>query len=98
MPHPFAGTLTGGLSNDVMINGKPAAVVGSIATNSPPHIPAGGPFQRPPSNRGTVVSGSSTVFVNGKSLARHGDPVATCNDPVDAPTCTIAAFGHVLVG
>jgi uncharacterized Zn-binding protein involved in type VI secretion len=98
LPHPFAGMLDGQLSTDVNIEGKPAAVQGSTATNSPPHIPQGGPFQSPPSNSGTVKAGSSTVFVNGKPLARNGDLVTTCNDPADAPVGTIIAVGQVLVG
>ncbi|SHN47381.1 PAAR domain-containing protein [Cryptosporangium aurantiacum] len=97
-PHPFAGTLAGALSNDVLINGKQAAVVGSTAVNSPPHIPQGGPFQIPPTNRGTVTAGSATVLVNGKPLARNGDSVRTCNDPVDAVTSSITATGNVLAG
>jgi uncharacterized Zn-binding protein involved in type VI secretion len=36
-----------------------------------------------------VLAGSPLVLVNGSPLARLGDPVATCNDPVDAPTSTI---------
>ena len=36
-----------------------------------------------------MVIGSPTVLVNGKPLARLGDQVATCNDPVDAPTSAI---------
>jgi len=89
-PHPFSGTLTSGCSADVMINGRPAAVQGSRATNSSPHIPIGGPsFAKPPNNSGTVLLGSPTVLVNGTPLARMGDQVTTCNDPVDAPTSAI---------
>jgi uncharacterized Zn-binding protein involved in type VI secretion len=36
-----------------------------------------------------VLMGSPTVLVNSKPLARQGDSVATCNDPMDAPTSTI---------
>lgn len=89
-PHPFNGTITGSCSSDVMINGRPAAVQGSRATNTSPHMPMGGPtFAKPPTNAGTVLLGSPTVLVNGKLLARLGDQVITCNDPVDAPTSTI---------
>lgn len=98
LPHPFVGQLDGQLSADVNIEGKPAAVQGSTATNSPAHVPQGGPFQKPPSNSGTVQAGSPTVFVNGKPLARNGDPVTTCNDPADAPAGVIIAVGRVLVG
>ena len=91
-PHPFTGLLTTALSPDVTVNGLPVATVDSVAQNQPPHLPIGGPsFQRPPTNRGRVVRGSTSVFVNGKPVARAGDPVSTCNDPVAAPTSTIAA-------
>jgi uncharacterized Zn-binding protein involved in type VI secretion len=99
-PHPFSGQLLDGLSSDVLINGRPAAVMGSGAQNQPPHLPIGGPsFQIPPTNSGTVIAGSVTVLVNGKPLARLGDQVSTCNDPVPAPTSTIVAGSpNVLVG
>jgi uncharacterized Zn-binding protein involved in type VI secretion len=96
-PMPFAGTITTGCSTDVLIEGKPAAVVGSGATNSPPHVPTGGPFQVPPTNQGTVLAGSPTVLINGKPAARHGDKVNTCNDPAPLPNGTIVATGQVLV-
>jgi uncharacterized Zn-binding protein involved in type VI secretion len=91
LPHPFSGTLVESLSRDVLINGLPAATVGSVARNQPPHLPTppGTSFSRPPTNRGTVQLGSLTVQINGKQAARVGDPVLTCNDPVDAPTGSI---------
>ncbi len=74
------------------MNGLPAAVQGSVAQNMPPHIPPPGTsFSKPPTNMGRVVAGSPMVLVNGKAMARVGDPVATCNDPVDAPTSSITA-------
>ena len=98
-PLPFNGKLLIGLSPDVLVNGLPAAVVGSVAQNVPPHIPAGGSFSKPPTNQGRIVTGSATVLVNGKPFARAGDPVATCNDPVDLPVCTISVGStDVLVG
>ncbi|OZV83050.1 hypothetical protein CA850_05960 [Micromonospora echinospora] len=96
-PMPFAGTITTGCSTDVLIEGKPAAVVGSGAQNAPPHVPTGGPFQVPPTNQGTVLAGSPTVLINGKPAARHGDKVNTCNDPAPLPNGTIVATGQVLV-
>ena len=65
-PHPFNGIINGNLSKDVFIEGKPAATIGSTAMNTPPHIPQGGPFQKPPSNQATIQIGSQTVFINGK--------------------------------
>lgn len=98
MPMPFSGMLDGELSADVMIEGMPAAIQGSVAHNMPPHIPAGGPFQTPPANKGTIQMGSATVLINDKGAARAGDPVMTCNDPADAPNGTIIAVGTVLFG
>jgi uncharacterized Zn-binding protein involved in type VI secretion len=91
LPHPFSGTLQSSLSSDVLINNLGAATVGSLANNQPPHIPTppGVSFLRPPSNQGTVQLGSTTVQINGQAAARLGDPVRTCNDPVDLPVGTI---------
>jgi uncharacterized Zn-binding protein involved in type VI secretion len=99
-PLPFQGKLLSGLSTDVFIDGLPAATVDSVAQNLPPHIaPPPATFQKPPANQGTVLAGSTTVLVNGKGLARVGDQVKTCNDPVDAPTSQIAAgSGDVFAG
>ena len=98
LPHPFNGIIDGSLSTDVKIGGMPAAVVGSTATNTPPHIPQGGPFQKPPTNRATIQMGSTTVMINGKPAARSGDTAMTCNDPVDMPSGTVVAVGTVLIG
>jgi uncharacterized Zn-binding protein involved in type VI secretion len=100
LPHPFNGILNAALSPDVSIMQLPAATVGSVAENIPPHVPTppGTSFQTPPKNRGTVKLGSQTVFINGKGAARNGDVVETCNDPVDAPVGTIVAKGTVYVG
>ncbi|MGE3621852.1 MAG: PAAR domain-containing protein [Acidimicrobiia bacterium] len=99
-PHPFSGTIAGDCSNDVLIMGQPAAVVGSTARNTAPHlpIPPTGTFQKPPTNDGKVMPpGSATVLINGKPAARIGDQVQTCNDPAPAPTCTIVGSSTVLI-
>jgi uncharacterized Zn-binding protein involved in type VI secretion len=98
LPHPFAGTITGGCSPNVTIGGMPAATAGSTATNMPPHIPQGGPFQVPPTNQGVVIKGSATVLINNKPAARTGDTVSTCNDPAPAPTSSIVAVSTVDIG
>jgi len=98
MPMPFAGQLDGGLASTVSIDDKSAAVKGSTASNQPQHVPAGGPFQTPPSNQGTVDAGSDTVFFDNQNAARMGDKVKTCNDPSDAPNGLIVATGTVLIG
>jgi uncharacterized Zn-binding protein involved in type VI secretion len=95
---PFSGTITGNCSPNVMIQNMPAATVGSLATNNPPHVPAGGPFQVPPTNQGQVIAGSGTVLINNKPAARGGDKVNTCNDPAPAPQGTIQAASTVMIG
>jgi len=100
LPHPFNGVIDGGLVQSVKINGQPAAVVGSTATNTPSHVPTppGTSFQKPPSNKGSVMMGSVTVKIGGKGAARNGDPVTTCNDPADAPVGQVVAAGTVNIG
>jgi uncharacterized Zn-binding protein involved in type VI secretion len=100
-PHPFSGTITGGCSPNVVVDGQPAAVVGATATNTAPHlpIPPAGTFQVPPTNQGTVSGpGSATVLINGTPAARIGDQVMTCNDPAPAPTSVINGTSTVLIG
>lgn len=99
LPHPFVGPLSESLSPDVKIMGRNAAVVGSVASNTPPHIPQGGPFQAPPNNQGKILRGSGTVMINGKPAARNGDPAQTCADP--APNMgaqVVAPGGTVMIG
>ena len=98
LPHPFSGIIDGVLSSDVNIMGMPAATADSTATNTPAHIPQGGPFQKPPANKGTIKMGSTTVKINGKMAARNGDMAETCNDPADLPVGTVVAVGTVLIG
>jgi uncharacterized Zn-binding protein involved in type VI secretion len=98
VPHPFSGLIDGALSADVNIMGMPAATVDSTATNTPSHIPQGGSFVSPPSNRATITMGSATVKINGKAAARNGDTATTCNDPADLPAGTVVASGSVTIG
>lgn len=98
VPHPFSGIIDGGVSSTVTIGGAGAATVDSTATNTPPHLPIGGSFVNPPSNRGTIKTGSGSVTINGKAAARAGDTAETCNDPRDMPVGTVVAAGTVLIG
>ncbi len=98
VPHPFSGIIDGSLSTDVKIMGMPAATAGSSATNLPPHIPQGGTFQKPPSNKATIQMGSDIVKINGKMAARNGDKAITCNDPVDTLAGIVVAAGTVNIG
>ncbi len=98
IPHPFNGILDSNLSMDVKIMGKPAATVGSIATNTPAHIPQGGSFSVPPTNKGNVTVGSTTVMINGKPAARNGDAAITCQDAGWAMPPKVVAVGTVMIG
>ena len=98
LPSPFTGIITGNLSTNVKIMGMPAATVGSTADNVPPHIPAGGPFQIQPTNKGQIIMGSETVMINNKPAARNGDTAMTCNDPVELPIGKVVAVGTVMIG
>ena len=98
LPSPFDGLITGNLSTNVKIMGMPAATVGSTADNIEPHMPEGGPFQVPPTNKGQIILGSPTVMINSKPAARNGDTAMTCNDPVDLPIGKVIAIGTVMIG
>jgi uncharacterized Zn-binding protein involved in type VI secretion len=91
LPHPFNGKISSGVSTNVKINGKPAAMMGCEVQNSMSHIAMGPRFQKNPTNKGKILIGSPTVLINGKMAARQGDMVMTCNDPADLPMGTITA-------
>jgi uncharacterized Zn-binding protein involved in type VI secretion len=95
---PFTGIIDGNLSTDVKIMGMPAATMGSTATNTPAHIPPGGPFQVPPTNQGTILKGSATVMINGKPAARNLDTAQTCADPIPNMSAQVVAAGTVMIG
>lgn len=99
MPVPFDGVLDTDLSPNVRAEHRHVALVGSVASNTPAHLPPGGKtFDVPPANRGVVIAGSGTVFANRKALARNGDAVKTCNDLGDLPVGAIVASSTVKVG
>lgn len=103
-PLPFNGKITLNVSANVYINGRPAALQGSMAQNMPPHIPQGGPFQKPPTNLGRILLGSTSVRINGKGAARMGDPCETCHDLPPAgpqaplPVVVLSGNGNVFIG
>ena len=68
-PHSFSGILDGGLSADVQIQGRAAAMAGSTATNTPVHMPIGGTFASPPKNQGRIVRGSATAACRKRTAA-----------------------------
>lgn len=96
--HVFNGIIDNNLSTNVKIEGRFAAMVNSMATNTPPHIPMGGSFVIPPTNQATIIIGSVTVLINNRPAARMGDTAITCNDPAPLPVGTVIAAGTVLIG
>lgn len=103
-PFPFNGRISMNTSLNVRINGRPAATVGSMASNMPPHIPASGTFQVPPTNLGRVVMGSMRVRINARAAARAGDFCETCHDVPPAgpqapsPVVVVPGLSNVLIG
>ena len=71
--HSFSGPITSGVSPNVKIEGRAAALKGAIANNQPAHTPNGLRFFKPPENTATVTGGSVTVKINGlaTSTCRH---------------------------
>jgi uncharacterized Zn-binding protein involved in type VI secretion len=70
-PDTSDGTITSGVSTDVIINGQGAAIVGSVDS---PHAPYGPPH--PPHEAATITVGSSSVIVNGQGLAFAGSDLS----------------------
>jgi uncharacterized Zn-binding protein involved in type VI secretion len=95
---PFDGIIDDAVCATVLVDGLPAAVVGSMATNTPPHVPIGGQFALEPSNLGEIVSGSGTVTFEGRPAARSGDRALTCNDVFEGPMGLVNAESTVIVG
>jgi uncharacterized Zn-binding protein involved in type VI secretion len=72
VPHCSGYTIANG-SNDVNINGRPAARVGDSSTG---HLRPGG--RNCVGHTASISRGSNTVNVNGRAIARIGDPLAGC--------------------
>jgi uncharacterized Zn-binding protein involved in type VI secretion len=71
------GIILGGISN-VLVNGKPIAVMGDLVTahDAAPHDVA------------TMIAGSNQVFAGGKLVVKAGD-LATCAHPATGSTNVI---------
>jgi uncharacterized Zn-binding protein involved in type VI secretion len=79
-PLPFSAPLTTGLATTVLIEGKPAAVVGAGGYNTPPHVGLhpSDPFMVPTAQVGSVVMGSATVIFENKPAAKTGSSCTIC--------------------
>lgn len=97
LPHPFIGKLDDGLSDDVIIGDKKAAVKGSKAKHDDSthmQLPGTIKFQNNPKKEGEVTGGtSSTVKIDGKEAAVIGSLVTTCNDIGARNNSTVIAAG-----
>jgi uncharacterized Zn-binding protein involved in type VI secretion len=102
LPHPYSGTIMLGCATNVLIGGKPAAVLGSGLQNVPPHLPTPpgvGPAV-PPTNDGRIMLGSATVLIGGRPAARVGDQAMTCTNSTPPGTASIVGPGAptVIIG
>jgi uncharacterized Zn-binding protein involved in type VI secretion len=107
LKYAFRGPISGAVSANVFFEGKAAATVGSTAISKPhiparsvvPHSPIAIAFVMPPTHLGVVSSGSDTVRVNGKPVARNKDRAQTCNDPEGMKEVgTVEASSSVRIG
>ena len=82
-PMPFSAPLLQALATTVFIGGQPAAVQGSWGVNTPPHVGLhpSDPHAVPTVQRGTVVSGSTTVSFDGLPAAKTGSTCTCCVEP-----------------
>lgn len=86
IPHPFVGFVIDPIDYapvigaSVEVNGLKRAQAGSSVKPTPPHIPIGGTFVKPPGNEGEVFMGSATVSADGDAFSFLGVPVLTCQD------------------
>lgn len=85
VPHPFNATFEQNLSTKVRIGGKFVALKGSKG-QAQVHLPIPPPgtaplgFVNQPNKEAEIVEGSSSVRIEGKPVARIGDPVKTCSE------------------
>lgn len=97
LPHPFIGKLDDGLSDDVSIGDKKAALKGSKAKHDDSmhmQLPGTIKFQNNPKKEGEVTGGTSpTVKIDGKEAAVIGSLVTTCNDIGARNNSTVIAAG-----
>jgi uncharacterized Zn-binding protein involved in type VI secretion len=95
-PLPFSAPITVGVVATVLIESKPAAVVGNTGLNTPPHVglfPAD-PFMVPIAQIGTIVSGSLTVLIGGQPAATASSTCTCCATPgMLTPTVTSVLIG-----
>ena len=93
-PLPFNGTFNQMLTFTVRIQGKAAAVFGSVARSKRPAIPPPGTtFVIPPRNMGFLVQGSRTVSLEKRKAGREGD-LGIPETDIPAPTAKVKVKGR----
>ena len=85
VPHPVVGMIMDPADYSpgactVFINGLPRARAGTQCMMSPPHVPIGGMFVKPPLSESEVYQGSSTVTADGEALSAMNHQVLGCHD------------------
>lgn len=89
VPHPVVGMIfdpadySPGVAT-VYVNDLPRARAGTMCLMSPPHVPIGGMFVKPPLSEAEVHQGSSTVTCDGDAMSGGNHEVLGCHD-VGAP-------------
>ena len=85
----------------VNVNGLPRSIITSKGIAAPPHIPIGGPFQKPPDNECEAFLGSLTVRADQEHMCFLGCMTQSCQDIPPFPNSVIMAIPGgppVLVG
>ena len=86
IPHPFVGIVFDPpefvpiIGATILVNGIPRGQAGTKVKNAVPHIPIGGPFQKPPANEGEIQMGSITILADFQPCSFSGLPAYTCQD------------------
>lgn len=109
----YEGNIDSESNSSVFIMSKPAAMVGSTATNSTPPdtqiaVTTKGKVITFVNNAATITTGSSTVFINGHKAARNKDIAKTWdystppppgnNNAKEIENAKVKAEGSVYVG
>ncbi|HUG48099.1 MAG TPA: PAAR domain-containing protein [Candidatus Limnocylindria bacterium] len=83
------------MATNVVIGGKPVAVMGSSGFSVPPHVGiVDPPFAAPNMQVGRVMSGSPTVLIGGKPAATAQSQCTMCV----APGSPVPSVANVLIG
>jgi uncharacterized Zn-binding protein involved in type VI secretion len=78
-PRPFSASISQGVIPNVLLGGKPAAVVKAFGFNSGGHEGiVDAPFATPTSQIGRVITGSATVRIGGQPAATVASQAHCC--------------------